>query len=405
MCTSVSASFYRGRHKRTGRIIGRIIILALLVFCCLQFNVANAEPPFDEASEGPDIDQALDYFDFSHIDELMNDGETFQNFSTRELIKRLIDSGYSLNEVIKMIDLSGVFNRVLKRSIRLLITFMVLIVITFLIRSIGKKSDYNDFAEKVVLILCMVITIPIIKDCAQSATQVYTEVKRVSSVTVPILTTVLTAMGGIGTAGLTQALLILVNDTLLSIIQTILMPIIASMAIIYLISPLVKRKWLDGIADTADTAIKWSFGVIVTISSAIFSLRTMSMSAVDGVMLRTAEYAIDDLIPIVGGAISDITAVMAGGMLMVKNAVGIVTVILIVLKAAAPILLILMYMFIYKIAFSICKMMDAEYLAELTNNISKVLLLYLICCFSVMMMIMVIIVSSVAAANRIITYR
>ena len=403
MRTTFSTSLYRGRHKRIGRIARRIVLLTIIVLLCIPVGIALADPP--KTDDGPDIEQALEFFDFSHIDDLMNDGETIRNFSTKELITRLIDSGYDFNEVLSMINLGDAFAYSFKRSIRLLITFVVLIVITFLIRSIGKKSDYNDFAEKIVLILCMVITVPVIRDCARSATQVYTEVKNVSNVTVPILATVLTAMGGIGSAGLTQALLLLVNDSLLSIIQTVLMPVIASMAIIYLISPLVKRKWLDGIADTADSAIKWSIGLLVTISSAIFSLRTMSMSAVDGVMLRTAEYAIDDLVPIVGGAISDITAVMAGGILMVKNAVGIVAVLLIVIKTAAPILLIIMYMLIYKVAFAICKMMDSDYLAELTNNISKVLLLYLICCFSVMMMIMVIVVSSVAAANRIITYR
>ena len=80
------------------------------------------------------------------------------------------------------------------------------------------------------------------------------------------------------------------------------------------------------------------------------TVQGVSAAAVDGVSIRTAQYAMDNFIPIVGGMFADPVDTLVGCSLIVQHAVGALGLILLLGALAAPLLRTVATMFLYRAA-------------------------------------------------------
>ena|GEM_PF-6614327 len=381
-------------NNRTKRIISVVVILLAV----LSFSTnAYAE------DDGPDVDGAVDLIDFNSVDDYLDDTGISDNMSTNQIIKRIIDSNYDIEVIMDCLDITTWFDDIRKTFVNLLITLVFIMLCCALTNSVAEKSS-KDMIDTIAVVFIILLSIGPIRDCANASILIYYEIERFSSVMIPLLCTILTIMGGVGSAGLTQAAILMVNSTLLRALDAIIMPLIMTVIVMGLIAPLSSRDWLNSLKDTLSSAIKWGLGLTVTIAATVFSLRGLSVAATDGIMLKTAEYAISDLVPVVGGSISKITGVIIGGIVMVKNAFGAVSIVVLLSRCLSPVVLIMMYIFLYKIASAIADLFQNKKISTLCSSISKGLTLYLVVCVSIIVILLVIIIASVGAANRIMAF-
>lgn len=354
--------------------------------------------------DGPNIDGAIDLVELDGVDEYLKDTGIAKGLSTKEIINKIIKSNYSMEVILECLDITTWFVDLKQTFTNLLITLVFVMLCCAIANSITEQGDSGAMVETIAVVFVILISISPIKDCANAAMLIYYEIERFSNVMIPILCGILTIMGGIGSAGLTQAMILLVNSTLLRAIQSIIMPMIMTVTVMGMVAPLASRDWLNSLKDTISSAIKWGLGLTVTIAATVFSLRGISVAATDGIMLKTAEYAISDLVPVVGGSISKITGVIVGGIVMVKNAFGGVAIVVLIARCLSPIILILMYIVLYKIAAAIADMFQNKKISALCQSISQALVLYLVVSVSIIVLLLVIIIASVGAANRIMAY-
>lgn len=354
--------------------------------------------------DGPNVDGAIDAIDFDEVDNYFSSTGLSKNLSTREILKRVVESNYDIDVILDSLDVSAWFIGLKSTFINLLITLIFIMLCSSIVNSITLQDDNTQILESITIIFAILISINAVKDCANAATLIYDEIERFSDVMIPILCTILTVMGGIGSAGLTQAMMLLVNTTMLEIIKVIIMPMIMVVVVMGMIAPLSSRDWLNSMKDTISSIIKWVIGLSVAIVTTVFSLRGISVAATDGIMLKTAEYAISDLVPVVGGSISKITGVIIGGIVMVKNAFGAVAIVVLFLRCMAPILLILMYILLFRVASAMADMFQNKKMSTLCASLSSSLVLYLVVSVSIVVMLLVIVISSVGAANRIMAF-
>ena len=72
------------------------------------------------------------------------------------------------------------------------------------------------------------------------------------------------------------------------------------------------------------------------------------MAAADGVGLRTAKYAVDHFVPVVGGMFADTMDTLVGASLLIKNALGLTGLLLLLFTAAGPLLQTLSAVILYR---------------------------------------------------------
>ena len=95
------------------------------------------------------------------------------------------------------------------------------------------------------------------------------------------------------------------------------------------------------------------------------------MAVADGLGLRAAKFLTGNLVPIVGGVVSDSLELAAGCSLLIKNALGAFAALGVILLCAYPALKILVVAFIYRLAAAFVQPLGRDRLAESLQEIGK----------------------------------
>ncbi len=123
----------------------------------------------------------------------------------------------------------------------------------------------------------------------------------------------------------------------------------------------------NGIFSKINKSIKNLFttglGILTTLLGATFSLQSLITSAQDGAAMKTARYAISNMIPMVGSTVSGALSTLAGGVTYAKGVIGGGSIAVILSLMLSPLLTLLLYrLCINAVLFfvGICSATEAE---------------------------------------------
>lgn len=202
-----------------------------------------------------------------------------------------------------------------------------------------------------------------------------TAIERLSGVTeavTPILIALLAAMGGITSSALLSPTLAALTGGIFEIVRQAIFPAILVSAAITIISNVSGTLKLSKFSQLIDSAVGWTMGIISIIFVGICSLKGFSGAAIDGISIKTAKFAVDKMVPVVGGLVSDTLDTMLACGLIVKNAVGTVSLILIVLMMASPLIMLLINIFLFKVGAAVAEPLAGENSAKMLTALAKV---------------------------------
>jgi stage III sporulation protein AE len=132
---------------------------------------------------------------------------------------------------------------------------------------------------------------------------------------------------------------------------------------------------LSRLSGLIKTASGWSLGICFTVFIGVMAVQGFGAAAIDGVSIRTAKYAIDNFVPIVGGMFADTVDTLVGCSLLVKNALGITGIILLVGYLAAPLLRVLATILILRIIAAILEPITDTRIVNCVGNASSALVM------------------------------
>ena len=165
----------------------------------------------------------------------------------------------------------------------------------------------------------------------------------------PMLATLLVAVGGVTSAAVFHPLLWALVITIASLVQHLLLPLILLSTAFSLVSSFSSEFAFPKLGGLLRQAVITILGVMFIVFSGFMVVRGAIAPITDGISLRTAKYLTKAFIPIAGGMFADSLEVVVGGSLLIKNAVGIFGLVMILCLMAAPLLKVLAMVFIYKL--------------------------------------------------------
>lgn len=165
----------------------------------------------------------------------------------------------------------------------------------------------------------------------------------------PMLATLLVAVGGVTSAAVFHPLLWALVTTIASLVQHLLLPLILLSTAFSLVSSFSSEFAFPKLGGLLRQAVITILGVMFIVFSGFMVVRGAIAPITDGISLRTAKYLTKAFIPIAGGMFADSLEVIVGGSLLIKNAVGIFGLVMILCLMAAPLLKVLAMVFIYKL--------------------------------------------------------
>lgn len=169
----------------------------------------------------------------------------------------------------------------------------------------------------------------------------------------PIMTS-LTALGGMGaTAAAESACMNIALGFASGFLSEYVMPLAA----MFFSLSLVTAADADGISASIASAVKGIFmfiiGGVSTLLLAALALQTVITTGSDGIAMRGIKYAVSGMIPIVGGTVSGALSTLAAGLRYAGGVVGVSSIAALIGIMGAPVITLLVYRIIMKIAVSI----------------------------------------------------
>lgn len=374
------------------RVSLTIIFLIIIFLSTVVFSEDDTEKKkFDTDSF---IDKQLENL---NLDELQNILEDITNNSDNEFnkidIKKYVSSLIKGEQIISANDiLEGILKSVFKEfsnNLNLLIQLLVLSIICALLTNLHSSFE-KDTVGQLAFYVCYIIIISIILKSFIGAMNVgSTTIDRMvdfMQALFPLLITLLALMGGITSSALLQPIIVSSLNAVGAIIQNIVLPLIFFSTIIAIVNNLSNKIQISKLSGLLKQIVVVTLGISFTVFIGIMSIHGAAASKLDGVSIRTAKFAIDNFIPIVGKFLSDSVDTVIGYSMVLKNAVGLVGLLALFTICIIPAIKIASLIFLYKIIGAVIEPIADEKIVNCLNEISKSLILILAAVLSVVLM-------------------
>ena len=153
---------------------------------------------------------------------------------------------------------------------------------------------------------------------------------------VPVVLTGLASCGAVISAGAFEAILIGVTETVEWALEVVFIPLIMMAAAMNIVNNLSEKLNVDKLAGLMNKAVKWGMGIMLTVFVGITGLQGIASGGADGLTVKVTTFAASNLIPVVGGILSESVETVMNCSIVIKNSVGVAGIMLVILIAVIP---------------------------------------------------------------------
>ncbi len=182
-------------------------------------------------------------------------------------------------------------------------------------------------------------------------------------------------------------------------LRDIILPLVLVCGALTIVSNISERMQVKRLAALIKSACSWITGIVFTVYVAISSIQGMTAASIDGISIRAAKYTIDRMVPIAGKMMSDTVDTVLSCTLLIKNAVGVAAIIICIVTVLAPVIQVLVNVFIFRASAAVLEPVADKRLVNCFTELSGVMVLVLVVLLSVGLMLIITVGLLMSAGN------
>ena len=246
-----------------------------------------------------------------------------------------------------------IFSKELKNNVGIIIQIVIIAILScfltnikgdFASKGVGQISFYICY---IVIITLVISSFTTILDIAKDA--VVTAVSFMNVFT-PVILGFIVSTGGFTVSSMIYPLIIFVTNLITNLTGSVVIPLLTTAFGIGLVANISEKNKLSKLSKTMRSVIIWGIGIGLTLFVGIVSLEGTIATTVDGITVKTAKFIFSNGIPVVGKLLGDSVDTILGSTVVLKDAVGTVGVIILLVLLLTPLIKILMFLFMYSVA-------------------------------------------------------
>ena len=277
-------------------------------------------------------------------------------------------------------------------SFRVLGSIIVIVVIHGILKNISDGLGNKSVSQVAYYVQYIMIVALIMSSFSEIITMVKEAIQNLVSfinLLIPILITLMITTGCITSAGVLEPIILFMITIIGNFIVNVVIPIVLVSTALGIISQISDKLQIDKLAKFFKSSTVWVLGVILTLFVGIASLEGSLSSSIDGVTAKTTKAAVSNFIPVVGKILGDAVDTVMGCSVILKNALGVVGVIIIIGICIIPILKLSTLTIMYYLGSALCQPIADGKVIKLLSHMGDTfkLLLAILCSVSVMLII------------------
>ena len=326
------------------RMRTKIKILALMTLAYVALllcgGIAFADDSVKEELE-EQIGDKLGELDFSEIQQWIDSyGGDVADGGFLETVKEVIGGKYDG-------DAKGFFNAVATvatKSIRGSLPSLIAIFAIALLYSIvgGLSGGFlKKSTTELIYFACYAAMISIViarvASLLSEATSTVRSMQSLMNACFPVLLTLLTALGSSSAASVYQPMTAILSSGVTTVVTTVVLPLFIAATTVGIIGNLSKNIKLSKLTSFFKSCANWILGGVFGIFATFLSVQGLTGSIADTISVKTAKFALQSYVPLLGGYLSDGFDLVLAGLVLIKNSTGLVITLLILSAVAAPV--------------------------------------------------------------------
>ena len=206
---------------------------------------------------------------------------------------------------------------------------------------------------------------------------------------VPLLITLMMYTGSITTSSVVEPIILFMINFIGNIIQSLIIPFVLILTSLVIISKISDKVQINKLSNFFKSSIVWFLGIILTIFVGVVSLEGTLSSSVDGITAKTTKAVVSSAIPVVGKILGDAVDTVLGCGIVLKNAVGLVGIIIVIGICIMPILKLFVLAASYKLLSTVVQPIADEKIISLLEQIGDIFKIFLgiLCAISFLLII------------------
>lgn len=333
--------------------------------------------------------------DTLNISDFINEAEQYTKESMpdidlNELLTNAISGNLDNFNFIKLFW--SLLGKEVLNSLTVISSIIVILVIHGILKSISEGLQNKSVAQIAYYVQYILITTLILTGFADIITMIKESIQNlvgfINSL-IPILITLLITTGNIVSAGILEPITLFMITFIGNLIVNVIIPVVLVSTALGIISQISDRVQIDKLSKFFKSSSIWVLGVILTLFVGIVSLQGNLSSSIDGVTAKTTKTAVSSFIPVVGKILGDAVETVMGCSVILKNALGVVGVIIIVGICIIPIFKLVTLMTVYYLGAALCQPIADTKIIKLLSHMGDTfkLLLGILCSVAVMLII------------------
>lgn len=356
-----------------------VMMLSVMIWLTVQ---AYAEPTSSPSPPEPPSAQDIarsqaGELDTSHVERYWNDllreyGGFFPDRKAPTFKEMLSGEGIGIGQIFGAL-MRMMFHEILYNG-SLLVSIIVLTIFSMILETIQSAFDHrtvSKVAYSISYIVLIVLAVNSFNVAIGYARDAISHMIDFMVAMIPLLLALLATMGNIVSVSIMHPLIIFMIHTVGTLIYMVVFPLLFFSAVLHIVSSLSERYKVTQLANVLRNVSVALLGVCLTVFLGVISVQGATSAVTDGVTIRTAKYITGNFVPVVGRMFSDAADTVLGASLLVKNAVGIVGVVIIVLMCAFPAIKILTLSLIYNLSAAVMQPLGDSPIVSLLSTIGK----------------------------------
>ncbi|WP_035290165.1 stage III sporulation protein AE [Clostridium sp. KNHs214] len=380
------------------KIVGLIIIFTLFF---TNFNVQASSKDYKEINEIASGEQMESLYNY--ISNMKNKYEIIQELNPKEYVMDFMKTGDGKFSIKKFGNAlwSYAFREVLA-AVKIMIGILILGIVSALLKNL-ENAFSNEKMTKVAYFACYSLVIIVVaKSFKIGVSLVNSTINTMvdfMTALIPVLLVMLASVGGVAEAAVMNPIIIVAINICSRIYVSFIIPMILMSFVLNFVNNISDDYKISNLTKIFSKVALWTQGIIMTVFVGVVSIRGITSKTLDAVTSKTAKYAVDNFVPVIGKCLSDAVSTVAGYSLLAKNALSSLGLVIILAIILLPIIKIFVIASMYKISAALIEPICDKNMVKCISNSGDSLILLMSTLISVSFMFFIMLCIIAAAGS------
>jgi len=193
----------------------------------------------------------------------------------------------------------------------------------------------------------------------------------------PVTLVSLASSGAVISASTFEIVLMSVIELTQWAIEKLFLPLVLIATGLNMVSNLSMGFSVEKLGQLMNKTVKWGLGIMLTLFVGITGLQGIAAGSADGLTVKVTKFAASNLIPMVGGILSETVETVMNCSVVIKNSIGVAGIIIVIAMNVIPILKISACLILFRLCAALIQPVSDERcvkcISELADSVSSVL--------------------------------